>query len=365
MKRRFGFLLLILGVVGCGDSPSKMYHDAFQVKSELTDQLMRIVDEESAKKIFPQAIAKFKKRNEQISQRFQKWKQENPPQSIFNRIRRSLEQNRQADLDKDDEVKAMVGVVTDYVRFSEQKLINDLRFQRERERLSRLGDLLLARRLDELLDQQGVKNPSIDHKEACPELFKANNALASFQDVDLNLLTGDAMVLGFFQQAANMARLDALEKNLVALQPPEMPKNLQTQIVPAVSPPINRKAITFYSPRRRPLERSAKSFYLTPYEQDLSVNLINISNFVGTTAPEGAAQRVVISLQPLAGKPVPGQGNLAEVYSTEKPESQVFLEQIRWVGSFDADLALPKVREDDPLVSTPVQVDMWVGYTQK
>src|SRR5258708_369723 len=75
MNRHFRQGLLVLSLVtlaGCGESADTLLRKGINWKTELTDRLMKVTDEASAKK-FMESFKTYMEKNRELDEKWQKW----------------------------------------------------------------------------------------------------------------------------------------------------------------------------------------------------------------------------------------------------------------------------------------------------
>jgi hypothetical protein len=152
LRRGFG-ILSILAIAGCGDTADTLLRTGSNYKSELTDRLMKVTDEQSARAFIDQTMKTFTEKNKALSDKWEKWIKEIEDDyrgklrvvNITSSGQPGSEQwekdLRAAENKKDDKVIATREAFIDYMR----KITADAKlFEREQARIADLVKHLTA-----------------------------------------------------------------------------------------------------------------------------------------------------------------------------------------------------------------------------
>jgi hypothetical protein len=186
--RRGLCVLSLLALTGCGDSADTLLRTGINYKSELTDRLMKVTDEDSARKFIDQHMKTFTDKNKNLNDKWDKWIKEieddyRGKMRVVNITSTGAPGSEQWEKDlvnaenkKDDKIIATREAFINYMR----KITADTkRFEREKARIADLVNHLVA---EEKAKGGEPPNP----QELWPNLVKINGPDA-FKNI---LLTG-------------------------------------------------------------------------------------------------------------------------------------------------------------------------------
>jgi hypothetical protein len=182
------WLVSLLGVAGCGDTPETMLRTSINSKAELTDRLTKVTDEPSAKKFIEHYLKNYTEKNKALNDKWEKWIKE-----IEDGYRQKVrvlvtsknapgspeweEEMRTADNKKDDQI---IDTREAFITYMKKVTADSARFEREKARLAEVIDNLVA---EEKAKGGDRPNPS----EFCPNLVKIAREPDTFKNT---LVTG-------------------------------------------------------------------------------------------------------------------------------------------------------------------------------
>lgn len=178
------FVFGLLTLTGCGDTDTTLLRTAINYKSELIDQLMKVKDEESARKFVDYYLKVFDEKNKTLDDKWNKWTKD--IEADFRNKKRVInfssngqpgdDQFRQdavAAMQKEDE--RIQGTRMTFLDFLSQDAANERRLKRE---FARIDQLLSYLKEEKIADEKakGVERPVVKDLENWPNLIKLKDA---------------------------------------------------------------------------------------------------------------------------------------------------------------------------------------------
>lgn len=188
MSRHLRYALILLGLAtlsGCGANADTILRMGINRKSELTDRLAKVTDEQSAKKFNDVYVKNYVEANRQLDEKWQKWTkdiEDDLPRRDKIRIVNfkssgapgSDEWIRDARNVPDNLDPRVLETRESFIIYVKQALADGARFEREKARIANIVNYLVAEKTSQE-KAGGNDNPSVDPKALCPNLALIND----------------------------------------------------------------------------------------------------------------------------------------------------------------------------------------------
>jgi hypothetical protein len=197
MKKQLRHGLIFVGLVsitGCGADADTLLRMSINQKSELPDRLMKVTDEESAKKFVNFYFKNYVETNRALDERWQKWIKDIEDDY---RHKKSVVQfkttgdpgSEQWEKDARDvpanEDPRIVETREAFITYMKKVGADAERFEREKARIANIVNHLVEDKISQE-KANGVERPNVDAKTLCPNLVYLNEP-GTFRTV---LITG-------------------------------------------------------------------------------------------------------------------------------------------------------------------------------
>jgi hypothetical protein len=181
--RRGLFLLGVLTLSGCGDSADTLLRTATNFKSEITDRLMKVTDEPSAKK-YTDYMKTCMDKNRDLDEKWQKWIKD--IEDDFRKEKKRVVQfksdaapgTEQWEADarnvSANEDARIIQTREAFITYLRKISADAKRLEREKARIAALVNHLVAEKINEER-AKGVENPVVDPKSYWPNLVQIND----------------------------------------------------------------------------------------------------------------------------------------------------------------------------------------------
>jgi hypothetical protein len=183
LLRRTLWVLCPLILTGCGDSADTLLRTGVNYKSELTDTLMKVKDEESAKKFLEFTIKNYLEKNRILNEKWDKFIKD--IEDDFRGKKKVIKFKTNADPGTEEWERDALNVPANedpriistreaFITYMKKIVADDARCNREKERIKALVNSLAAEKASGEKGKDG-ENPVVNPNEAWPNLSKINS----------------------------------------------------------------------------------------------------------------------------------------------------------------------------------------------
>jgi len=169
-------------LTGCGDTADTLLRTGVNYKSELTDSMMKIKDEESAKKFLDYTLKNYVEKNRLLNEKWDKFIKD--IEDDFRGKKRVIKFKTNADPGTEEwEREALNLPANEDPRFLETRqafitymrkiTADNARFEREKERIRALVNYFTLEKAGEEKGKD-AENPAVSAKDAWPNMSKIN-----------------------------------------------------------------------------------------------------------------------------------------------------------------------------------------------
>lgn len=188
MNRRLRYGLVLLGLAalsGCGDNADTILRMGANRKSELTDRLAKVTDEQSAKKFTGFYLKNYIEDNRKLDEKWQKWVKDIEEDHHSKKIRviqfkttfapGSDEWNAEARVPPQNiDDPRIMETREAFILYMKHVDADKTRYDREKARIANLVNYFVAEKISQE-KAAGNDNPSVDPKTLCPSMVFIND----------------------------------------------------------------------------------------------------------------------------------------------------------------------------------------------